>query len=138
LIQTAGRAARNLNGKVIFYANRITDSMRKAMDETSRRRAKQTEFNELHGITPVGVTKRIKDIIDGVYDQESGKRELKAAQTTASYERMTEKQQAKELKALEKSMLEAARNLEFEKAAELRDKLKKLRAIFYGAEVTDL
>ncbi len=138
LIQTAGRAARNLNGKVIFYANRITDSMRKAMDETARRRAKQAAFNEEHGITPVGVSKRIKDIIDGVYDQDAGKKELKAAQAMASYEHMTEKQQLKEIKTLEKNMHEAARNLEFEKAAELRDQLKKVRAIFYGAEVPDL
>jgi excinuclease ABC subunit B len=138
LIQTTGRAARNLNGKVIFYANRITDSMRKAMDETERRRHKQMAFNEANGIIPRGITKRIKDIIDGVYDQEAGRQELKAAQVLASYQHMTEKQMLKEIKQVEKTMLDAARNLEFEKAAELRDKLKKIRSVFYGAEVPDL
>jgi excinuclease ABC subunit B len=138
LIQTTGRAARNLNGKVIFYANRITDSMRKAMDETERRRHKQMAFNEANGIIPRGITKRIKDIIDGVYDQEAGRQELKAAQVLASYQHMTEKQMLKEIKQVEKAMLDAARNLEFEKAAELRDKLKKIRSVIYGAEVPDL
>ncbi|GBG14690.1 excinuclease ABC subunit B [Novimethylophilus kurashikiensis] len=137
LIQTSGRAARNLNGKVIFYANNITRSMKLAMDETSRRRAKQQAFNEKHGITPQGVTKRIKDIIDGVYDAEAGKKELKAAQVLSDYKHMTEKQFLKEIKQIEKSMLDAAKNLEFEKAAELRDKLKKMREVFYGAEVPD-
>jgi excinuclease ABC subunit B len=137
LIQTAGRAARNLNGKVIFYANNITRSMKLAMDETSRRRAKQQAFNEKHGITPQGVTKRIKDIIDGVYDAEAGKKELKAAQVLSDYKHMTEKQFLKEIKQIEKNMLDAAKNLEFEKAAELRDKLKKMREVFYGAEVPD-
>ncbi len=138
LIQTSGRAARNLNGRVIFYANNITKSMKQAMDETSRRRAKQIEFNLAHGITPVGVSKRIKDIIDGAYDQESGKQQLKTAQETASYQRMSEKDMLKELKRLEKSMLDAAKNLEFEQAAAFRDRLKKVRAQFYGAEVRDI
>ena len=138
LIQTTGRAARNINGKVIFYANRITRSMKLAIDETERRRAKQMAYNEEHGITPRGIRKRIKDIIDGVYDEDTAKRELKAAQAQASYEHMTEKQLLKEIKRLEKGMLEAAKNLEFEKAAELRDQLKKLRATFYGAEVPDI
>jgi excinuclease ABC subunit B len=131
LIQTSGRAARHLNGRVIFYANTVTRSMRLAIEETQRRRTKQTAFNLEHGITPTGVTKRIKDIIDGVYDQDAEKQELKVAQTVATYGRMTEKQILKEIKDLEKSMLEAARNLEFEKAAELRDKLKKVRAMAY-------
>jgi excinuclease ABC subunit B len=138
LIQTTGRAARNLNGKVIFYANKITRSMKLAIDETDRRRRKQMAFNEANGITPKGVTKRIKDIIDGVYDQDAGKRELKAAQVMASYGQMTEKQLLKEIKQIEKDMLDCAKNLEFEKAAELRDKLKKLREVFYGAEVPDV
>jgi len=138
LIQTAGRAARNLNGKVIFYANRITRSMKLAMDETDRRRAKQRAFNEEHGITPRGVTKRIKDIIDGVYDADAGKKELQAAQAFAHYEVMSEKQLLKELKRLEKEMQDAAKNLEFEKAAKLRDELKNLRAQFYGAEPPDV
>jgi excinuclease ABC subunit B len=137
LIQTSGRAARNLNGKVIFYANRITRSMKLAMDETERRRKKQMAFNEANGITPRGVVKRIKDIIDGVYDAEAGKKELQAAQTFANYHVMNEKQVLKELKRLEKEMHDAAKNLEFEKAAKLRDELKNLRAQFYGAEPPD-
>ncbi len=138
LIQTTGRAARNLNGKVIFYANRITRSMKLAMDETERRRTKQIAFNQANGITPKGVTKRIKDIIDGVYDKDAAQKELKAAQATADYGRMSEKQLLKEMKRIEKDMLEAAKNLEFEKAATLRDELKNLRERFYGAEVPDV
>ncbi|WP_020181811.1 excinuclease ABC subunit UvrB [Methylotenera sp. 1P/1] len=138
LIQTAGRAARNLNGSVIFYANRITRSMKLAMDETTRRRTIQTAFNEANGITPKGVSKRIKDIIDGVYDVEDGKRERKAAQEQANYESLSEKQLTKELKRLEKSMHDAAKNLEFEKAANFRDQLKKLKLRVFGAEMPDL
>ncbi len=138
LIQTSGRAARNLNGKVIFYANRITRSMKLAMDETERRRRIQTAFNEANGIIPKGVTKRIKDIIDGVYSMEDGQRERKAAQDQANYEALSEKQILKELKRLEKAMHESAKNLEFEKAADFRDQLKKLKAKFYGANVPDL
>jgi excinuclease ABC subunit B len=128
LIQTAGRAARNLNGKVIFYANNITRSMKAAMDETTRRRTIQTAFNLEHGITPKGVSKKIKDIIDGVYDMDEGKRERKAAQEQASYESLSVKQLTKEFKRIEKNMHDAAKNLEFEKAAELRDQLKTLKA----------
>lgn len=138
LIQTAGRAARNLNGKVIFYANSITRSMKLAMDETERRRRKQMAFNETHGITPKGVVKRIKDIIEGVYDKDQAQKERKAAQEQASYEVLNEKQALKEIKRLEKAMHDAAQNLEFEKAAELRDQLKKLKTLFYGAEMPDL
>lgn len=138
LIQTAGRAARNLNGKVIFYANRITRSMQLAMDETERRRGVQKAFNEAHGITPRGVSKRIKDIIDGVYDKDEAQRERKAMQDQASYEALSEKQITKEMKRLEKAMHDAAKNLEFEKAADFRDQLKKLRVKFYGAEMPDL
>jgi excinuclease ABC subunit B len=137
LIQTSGRAARNLNGKVIFYANRITRSMKLAMDETERRRIKQMAFNEANGIVPRGVTKRIKDIIDGVYDIDDAKRERKAAQDQASYEALSEKQILKEIKRIEKAMHDSAKNLEFEKAADYRDKLKKLKAKFYGADVPD-
>jgi excinuclease ABC subunit B len=138
LIQTAGRAARNLNGKVIFYANNITRSMKLAMDETLRRRAKQMAFNEANGIVPKGVTKRIKDIIDGVYDKDDAKRERQAAQDQASYEALSEKQIIKEMKRLEKAMHDSAQNLEFEKAAEFRDQLKKLKAKFYGTDVPDI
>ncbi|MDX9950657.1 MAG: excinuclease ABC subunit UvrB [Methylophilaceae bacterium] len=137
LIQTAGRAARNLNGKVIFYANNITRSMKLAMDETQRRRKKQLAFNAEHGITPRGVSKRIKDIIDGVYDKDEAERERKVAQDRAHYEAMSEKQILKEMKRLEKAMHDSAQNLEFEKAAEYRDQLKKLKVKFYGAEIPD-
>ena len=127
LIQTIGRAARHLHGTAILYADRITDSMRRAIDETDRRRSKQVAHNEAHGITPQSVVKRIKDIIDGAYDMEAGRKQLKAAQAEAKYLAMSEKELSQEIKRLEKEMLAAARNLEFEKAADLRDQLKKLR-----------
>ncbi|MBC7787185.1 MAG: excinuclease ABC subunit UvrB [Methylophilaceae bacterium] len=138
LIQTSGRAARNLNGQVIFYANKITRSMQAAMDETQRRRTKQIAFNEANGIVPKGIVKRIKDIIDGVYDVDDAKRERKAAQDTASYEALSEKQIIKEIKRIEKAMHDSAKNLEFEKAADFRDQLKKLKVRFYGADMPDL
>ena len=138
LIQTAGRAARNLNGKVIFYGNSITRSMKLAIDETNRRRGVQIAFNEAHGITPKGIIKRVKDMIDGVYDKDEAQRERKAAQDQANYESLSEKQIVKEMKRLEKAMHDAAKNLEFERAAEFRDQLKKLRVKFYGAEMPDL
>lgn len=137
LIQTAGRAARNLNGKVIFYANTVTRSMKLAMDETQRRREKQMAFNAEHGITPKGVNKRIKDIIEGVYSKEDAQRERKAAEEQASYGQMSEKQLVREMKRLEKAMHDSAKNLEFEKAADYRDQLKKLKSSFYGADVPD-
>ena len=127
LIQTMGRAARHINGKALLYADRITNSMRRAIDETERRRHKQQAHNEAHGITPIGVVKRIKDIIEGTYDMESERKTLKAAQTQAKYQSMSEKDVSKEIKRLEKEMQQAAKNLKFERAAELRDQLKKLR-----------
>jgi excinuclease ABC subunit B len=134
LIQTIGRAARHLHGSAILYADRITDSMRKAIDETERRRNKQKAFNAEHGIVPKGVVKRIKDIIDGVYDAEAAQKELVAAQSRAKYEAMGEKALAKEIKRLEKDMLTAAKNLEFEKAAELRDRMHTLKQQLFGVE----
>ncbi|MBV8656714.1 MAG: excinuclease ABC subunit UvrB [Burkholderiales bacterium] len=133
LIQTIGRAARNLNGMAILYGDRITNSMRKAIDETERRRAKQMAFNEANGITPVGVTKRIKDIIDGVYDSEAAQAARLERKHDMQLEDMDEKALAKELKRIEKAMLDAAKNLEFEKAASLRDQLHKLRERVFGA-----
>ncbi|MBK0415728.1 excinuclease ABC subunit UvrB [Chromobacterium haemolyticum] len=124
LIQTIGRAARNLNGKALLYADRITDSMKRAMDETERRRAKQMAFNAEHGIVPRGVEKKIKDIIDGVYSVEDERKKLV---DNARVAMMDEKTLAKEIKRMEKEMMEAARNLEFEKAAGLRDQLKHLK-----------
>jgi excinuclease ABC subunit B len=133
LIQTIGRAARHINGTALLYADRITDSMRLAMDETERRRNKQILFNQANGITPRSVHKRIKDLIDGVYSMETAQQQLKAAQTQARYEAMNETQLAKEIKSLEKQMHEAAKNLEFEKAAEYRDELKRLKnKLFVG------
>ncbi|MBC2731398.1 excinuclease ABC subunit UvrB [Thiobacillus sp.] len=137
LIQTIGRAARHLNGTAILYADRITDSMRRAMDETDRRRTKQVAFNTEHSITPRGVVKRIKDIIDGVYDADATRQELKAAQTVAEYKLLDEKALTKRIKKLEKEMLDAAKNLEFEKAAELRDQLKELKQVLFGVEEHD-
>ncbi len=137
LIQTIGRAARHIHGTAILYADRMTDSMQRAIGETERRRAKQLAFNEAHGIVPKGVAKRIKDIIDGVYDADSATRELKAAQTQANYESLSEKEVAKEIKRLEKQMQEFSKNLEFEKAAASRDQLFKLKQALFGAVVPD-
>jgi excinuclease ABC subunit B len=137
LIQTMGRAARHLNGTAILYADRITDSMQRAMGETARRRAKQLAHNEAMGITPVGVKKRIKDIIDGVYDADTAVRDLKAAQEAARYEVMSEKELAREIKRLEKSMQEHARNLEFEEAAAARDELFRIKHLAFGGEAHD-
>ncbi|MBS4097406.1 MAG: excinuclease ABC subunit UvrB [Sulfuricella sp.] len=132
LIQTIGRAARHLNGMAILYADRITGSMERAIGETERRRTKQLAWNAEHGITPKGVSKRIKDIIDGVYDIETAQKELKAAQELASYRHLDEKLLAKEIKQLEKEMLACAKNLEFERAAQLRDRSKELKHLLFG------
>ncbi len=134
LIQTIGRAARHLHGTAILYADNVTDSMRRAMDETERRRAKQIAFNEAQGITPKGVSKRIKDIIDGVYATGDLRGELRAAEEQARYESMSERQLGREIKRLEKAMLDHARNLEFEKAAQARDQLTELRRRAFGID----
>src|SRR5574343_259950 len=133
LIQTIGRAARHLNGTAILYADHVTDSMKRAMAETERRREKQLAFNAEHGIVPRGVTKKIKDIIDGVYDAESAQKERKAAEQAARYEVMDEKALAKEIKRLEKAMLDHAKNLEFEQAAAAAEKPSKARAAHTAA-----
>ena len=132
LIQTIGRAARHINGAAILYADRITDSMQRAIGETERRRAKQITYNAERGITPVGISKRIKDIIEGFYDRDQAQFDLKAAEDQARYAHMSEKQLAREIKRLEKQMLDHARNLEFEKAAEARDQLGELRKSVFG------
>ena len=137
LIQTIGRAARHLHGTAILYADRITNSMRRAIDETERRRIKQLAHNVEHGITPAGVIKRIKDLIDGVYDIETAQQELKVAQELAGYEHLTEKELTKELKKLEKEMLACAKNLEFERATQLRDKLKDIKQLLFGVPEHD-
>ena len=137
LIQTIGRAARNLNGRAILYADRITDSMKKAMDETERRRNKQIAFNLEHGITPRSIVKRIKDLIDGVYSEKSGKEAEKLELQKALVEDMSEKDIAREIKRLEKQMIEHAKNLEFERAASVRDQLHVLKAQAFGAPGVD-
>ncbi|RYX97409.1 MAG: excinuclease ABC subunit UvrB [Comamonadaceae bacterium] len=137
LIQTIGRAARNLNGRAILYADRITDSMKKAMDETERRRNKQIAFNLEHGITPRSIVKRIRDLIDGVYSEKSGKEAEKLEMQKALVEDMSEKDIAREIKRLEKLMIEHAKNLEFEKAAKVRDQLGSLKAQAFGAPGSD-
>jgi excinuclease ABC subunit B len=133
LIQTIGRAARNLEGKAILYADRITESMRKAIGETERRRDRQIAFNAANGITPRGVVKQIRDLIDGVYDAGAAQVELKAAEEAARYEAMGEREVSREIRKLEKQMLEYARNLEFESAAKVRDQLARLKQQTFGA-----
>jgi excinuclease ABC subunit B len=137
LIQTIGRAARNLNGTAILYADKVTDSMRRAMGETERRRNKQIQFNAENNITPVGVKKQIRELIDGVYKIDEARQELMAAQEQARYEAMSEKQVAKEIKRLEKLMIDHAKNLEFEKAAQVRDQLHLLKEQLFGAPGSD-
>jgi excinuclease ABC subunit B len=140
LIQTIGRAARNLNGRAILYADRITDSMKKAMDETHRRRDKQVAHNLAMGIEPRSINKRIKDLIDGVYSEKAGREADRLAAESAQragVEDMSEKDVAREIKRLEKLMLEHARNLEFEKAAGVRDQLAHLKAQVFGAPGAD-
>lgn len=137
LIQTIGRAARNLNGTAILYADRMTDSMRRAIDETERRRNKQIAFNTANGITPVGISKQIKELIDGVYSPQEAREVLHAAQDQAKYEAMSEKQVSKEIKRLEKQMVDHAKNLEFEKAAQVRDQLHVLKQQLFGAPGAD-
>ncbi|ABM42318.1 MULTISPECIES: excinuclease ABC subunit UvrB [Diaphorobacter] len=140
LIQTIGRAARNLHGKAILYADRITDSMRKAINETERRRAKQIAYNEARGITPRSIVKQVRDLIDGVYSEKAGQeaqRLREDAARQAELEEMSEKDIAREIKRLEKLMLEHARNLEFEQAARVRDQLTRLKDRVFGAHGGD-
>ncbi len=140
LIQTIGRAARNVSGKAILYADRITESMKKAMGETERRRAKQIAHNEAQGITPRSIVKRVRDLIDGVYSEKAGKDAERLEQETlqrAKVEDMSEKDIAREIKRLEKQMLEHARNLEFEQAARVRDQLSRLKDQAFGAHGGD-
>jgi excinuclease ABC subunit B len=137
LIQTIGRAARHINGRAILYAEKITDSMRRAMDETERRRNKQIAWNLDQGITPRSVHKRIRDMIDGVVSDKTARDDLKSAQAAIEVEAMSERDLGKRIKLLEKQMLEHARNLEFEKAAKVRDQLSILREQAFGASVHD-
>jgi excinuclease ABC subunit B len=138
LIQTMGRAARHINGTAILYADKTTDSMKRAIAETERRRAKQVSYNEAHGITPIGVTKRIKDIIDGIYDAEAGAEALAVEQSRLRYVAMDEKTLAREIRRLEKQMQQHAKNLEFEEAAAARDELFRLKKQAFGVVEHDL
>jgi excinuclease ABC subunit B len=137
LIQTIGRAARNLNGRAILYADQITDSMRRALEETGRRRTRQLDHNAAAGITPRSVVKKVRDLIDGVYSEKSAKDDLKRASQAAAVEALSERDLGKRIKQLEREMLEHARNLEFEKAARIRDQLTALREQAFGAAVPD-
>ena len=140
LIQTIGRAARNLNGRAILYADRITDSMTRAMGETERRRNKQIAHNLAQGITPRSIVKQVRDMIDGVYSEKAGKemeRLENEAMQRAMVEDMSEKDISREIKRLEKLMMEHARNLEFEKAARVRDQLGILKEQAFGAPGAD-
>jgi excinuclease ABC subunit B len=133
LIQTIGRAARNANGMAILYAEKITDSMRTAIDETERRRARQIAHNNERGIVPRTVAKKVRDLIDGVVSDRAAKDEVRNAKAAAEVEALSEKDLGKRIKLLEKQMLEHARNLEFEKAARVRDQLALLREQAFGA-----
>ena len=137
LIQTIGRAARNSKGKVILYADRITDSMQRAIGETERRRAKQIAYNTAHGITPRTIVKQVRDLIDGVYSEKSSKAAQQQDMQRAWAEDVSEKDLSKEIKKLEKQMLEHAKNLEFEQAARTRDQLAALRERVLGAAGRD-
>ena len=140
LIQTIGRAARNLHGRAILYADRMTDSMKKAIGETERRRTKQVAHNLAMGITPRSIVKEVRDLIDGVYSEKAGKeadRLEKEAVQRAKVEDMSEKDVSKDIKQLEKQMMEHAKNLDFEKAAQVRDQLQMLKAQAFGAPGTD-
>jgi excinuclease ABC subunit B len=137
LIQTIGRAARNLEGRAILYADRVTDSMERAIGETNRRRERQLEYNVAHGITPRSIIKHVRDLIDGVYSEKAGKDELKQLEAAAEVEALSEKDLGKRIKQLEKQMLEHAKNLEFEKAARVRDQLALLREQAFGSAAHD-
>jgi excinuclease ABC subunit B len=137
LIQTIGRAARHVNGKAILYADQMTDSMRRALEETERRRVKQVVFNQEQGITPRGITKQVREMIDGVVSDKAARDDLKAVVVAAEVAGLSEKDLGKRMQQLERQMLEHARNLEFEQAARVRDQLAVLREQAFGATVHD-
>jgi excinuclease ABC subunit B len=137
LIQTIGRAARNLNGRAILYADKMTESMKKAISETERRRIKQTQFNLDNGITPTSIVKKVRDLIDGVYSEKASKAAEQRELDRAHVEDMSDKDVSKQIKRLEKQMIDHAKNLEFEKAARVRDQLALLREQAFGASGSD-
>ena len=130
LIQTVGRAARNVNGKAILYADKITPAIQKTIDETARRRKKQEDFNEAHGITPKSVRKEIKDVLDAGLSTKKATAKVQAFEPGGQYNYVSVKEVQARVKELEAMMYEAAQNLEFEKAGVLRDEIKKLRSDF--------
>ena len=134
LIQTIGRAARNINGRAILYADKITGSMERAIRETERRREKQMEHNQHHNITPKGIVKSVSDILEGAYSSQKKGRAKggKVNQDMAQYQHMSPNEAVKKIKQLEKNMFDAAQNLEFEKAAEIRDQIAAAKEIFIG------
>jgi excinuclease ABC subunit B len=132
LIQTIGRAARNINGRAILYADKITGSIRRALDETDRRRKVQIAFNEAHGITPRGIKKSVSDILEGAYSNGSGEKLRKVAEPGLDYASLTPEQAGKRIKKLEQEMFKHARNLDFEEAAKLRDQVQMLRKVELG------
>ncbi|WP_455204392.1 excinuclease ABC subunit UvrB [Kaarinaea lacus] len=136
LIQTIGRAARNVNGKAILYADRVTGSMQRAIEVTDQRREKQMAFNKKHGITPKSVQKSVADVMEGAYSPYKGKAKefAKVAEETIEYASMSQKQLKKKLKQLEEQMFKHAQNLEFEQAAKLRDEIKHIEHIVFGSE----
>jgi excinuclease ABC subunit B len=137
LIQTIGRAARNVRGKAILYADQITDSMRRAIDETERRRTRQLAHNAEHGIVPRSVRKEVRELIDGVVSDRDDAKRASAAASELPVVELDEKDLSKRIKQLEKQMLEHARSLEFEKAARVRDQLAQLKQQAFGAFVVD-
>jgi excinuclease ABC subunit B len=132
LIQTIGRAARNLKGRAILYADQRTGSIQRAIDETNRRRTKQIAFNELHGITPRGITKAVTDIMEGAYSNGEKGGAKRIAEPANDYASFTPEQAIRRIKKLEQEMYKHARNLEFEEAARLRDEIQKLRNVELG------
>ncbi len=135
LIQTIGRAARNLNGRAILYADKITGSMKFAIDETNRRRELQQAYNKKHGITPRGIEKAITDVMDTGYEARYQQEVLRVAERHTQYAHLTPKQAVAEMDKLEKQMYEHAKNLEFEEAAAVRDKIETLKKLALGAGV---
>jgi excinuclease ABC subunit B len=132
LIQTMGRAARHINGRAILYADRITGSMERAIQETARRRAKQVQYNTLHGITPRGITKGVMDVMEGARSEAPQPAGRKRAGKAAAPKDMSPQALVKEIKRLEVEMLRRARNLEFEQAAGLRDEIEALKQLELG------
>jgi excinuclease ABC subunit B len=144
LIQTMGRAARHLNGKAILYADRITGSMQRAMEETDRRRNVQLAFNKEHGLTPVSIRKNITDVMEGAradttdFGYKMGKKKRGAEEAAPNLRMLSPEQIVREIKRMEAEMFKRARNLEFEEAARLRDAIEKMKQIELGLNDPDL